>query len=227
MLEVSVDVFLEKCDTFHGCENRSPIFPLASWYVRNGGRVGGVSLLLNTWNQRWSGKYDDLTKQVKCALEKITEDNLLEELDGFSLLSIDLDDNEIRNQVREVYRILRETEAIKKTGASKTLHLLNQELFVMWDDGIREKYHKELFKDKHYRQHSFEGKECYLQFLVDCQTILKSFLRDSSRERILEEHHGNLSSFTQTIYDKFGYRETLTKMMDEFNFVRFSGMIED
>lgn len=42
--------------------------------------------------------------------------------------------------VRQIYSNLSKVEGVKYTGASKVMHLLNRELFVMWDRDTRKEY---------------------------------------------------------------------------------------
>lgn len=62
---------------------------------------------------------------------------------------------------------------------SQTLHLLNPEIFVMWDREIREKYKKE---NRRIRDNS----EGYLEFLKETQNLIRDVLND--RKRTLEKN---------------------------------------
>jgi len=46
--------------------------------------------------------------------------------------------DEIGDTVRKIYSTLSKVKGVEYTGASKVMHLLNRELFVMWDTYIRD-----------------------------------------------------------------------------------------
>ncbi len=71
--------------------------------------------------------------------------NKLKFLEGYNLKNVNFKDNKIENIIKQVYSYLSKIEIVKYTGASKVMHLLNRELFVMWDKGTRKEYG---YKDK-------------------------------------------------------------------------------
>ena len=79
---------------------------------------------------------------------------------GKNLRTVNFD--EIGDLVRQIYSNLSKVEGVKYTGASKVMHLLNRELFVMWDRDTR----------KEYGYH--EGENDYLNFLKDMQDRFKN-----------------------------------------------------
>jgi hypothetical protein len=46
--------------------------------------------------------------------------------------------DKIGDTVKKIYSTLSKVKGVKYTGASKVMHLLNRELFVMWDTKVRE-----------------------------------------------------------------------------------------
>ena len=91
------------------------------------------------------------------------------------------------------------------TTISKTLHLLNPEIFVMWDNGIRKRY-----KNKNSRIR--DSPEGYLEFLKETQKGIRGALNDRRREtgKELDEIEKEIRSKYKNI--------TLAKIIDEYNY---------
>jgi len=77
--------------------------------------------------------WEQLSKQLRNSKEHF------QKLRGKSLLDINLEDIEMADAIKEAYSSA-EVKYIGATAISKILHLLNPELFVIWDADIREKY---------------------------------------------------------------------------------------
>jgi hypothetical protein len=91
------------------------------------------------------------------------------------------------------------------TTISKTLHLLNPEIFVMWDRDIRKEYKKE---NKLIRDNS----EGYLEFLKETQKLIRDVLNDRKKDSGKE-----LDESEKEIRDKYK-GITLAKIIDELNY---------
>jgi len=50
------------------------------------------------------------------------------------------DFKEIEKLIKKIYSELSKIEGVKYTGASKVMHLLNRDLFLMWDSDMRKEY---------------------------------------------------------------------------------------
>jgi len=150
--------------------------------------------------------------------KKLT-DNLLsmresfQKLRGKSLLD-DFDNEEIAEHIKSIYESAY-VKNIVPTAISKILHLLNPDLFVMWDEKIREKYKKK----NPAISISANG---YLEFLKTVQTEVKEAIKEESErsgrseQDIVEEICTNLPS------KKLGpeyCRKTLAKLIDEYNYI--------
>lgn len=212
--------FLERCRIFHNKEDRHIEFPKA----HSKDRVEGVSHILEKWNSRvWKRvEREKAVDQVEKAIKDV--EIFLNEFSGETIEDIDLERNS--EAIKKVFEKFEEKDSIKITGASKALHLLNQDLFVMWDMEIRENYHKRLHskidslsplshRDKDYR-------DCYYAFHKDCKEFAKKLKEERTLESILEDHFTDLKPSTKKLYDKFDYRETIPKMIDEYNYVTFT-----
>ncbi len=85
----------------------------------------------NSWHSRID---KNSTESILNHLKNIQ--NLLLNLDGDCLFNLVLDDNE--EEITKIYS--RFPEEVKPTGRSKILHMLNGNVFPMWDNGTRIKY---------------------------------------------------------------------------------------
>lgn len=129
------------------------------------------------------------------------------------LLTIKFEDAEISETIRSVYRKLDSFDYIgSPTTISKILHLLNPEVFVMWDNKIRKTYKE---KNKHVR----ETPKGYLEFLKEAQKELKEALDDCQNETRKE-----MNEIEQEIRAKYR-NKTLAKIVDEYNWITAHPMV--
>ncbi|MEM2179118.1 MAG: hypothetical protein QXI49_07555 [Candidatus Methanomethylicaceae archaeon] len=152
-------------------------------------------------NRVEDSEWEQLTKQLhnyKEAFQKLLNK---------SLLNINFDNEEIKNAIKKVYNSVK-IKHIGATAISKILHLLNPELFVMWDDDIRKKY-------------KVAGNEKgYLEFLKLVKREIEEVIEDKakkircSKEEIIKRICQELPS------NKLGKeykRKSLAKLIDEYN----------
>jgi len=99
-------------------------------------------------------------------------------------------------------------EPLKYTGASKALHILNPDFFVMWDIDIREAYG------------CFKNEEGYFNFLLRtqreledvCDTYIKDFGNNSNP----------IKEIPKKIYSDYkGQFKTIVKLLDEYNWAHY------
>jgi len=161
--------------------------------------VGILSFLLY-WNRAWyryRGKnLDSHIEEIEKAVKVINK--LASNVPFKNLLEAQIDAPQIQWFVREAFSIF--DLVCGETGASKALHLLYPDFFVMWDDKIRKAFHVS------------PDEEGYLAFLGkskgDLSDIVESF-SESEKERIpFEEAYKRLEQ-------SFGV--SLPKALDEFN----------
>jgi len=138
-----------------------------------------------------------------------------QKLQGKSLLDINLDDKEIEDAIKEAYDSA-EVKYIGATAISKILHLLNPELFVMWDDDIRKKYKV---------AGSVAG---YLEFLKLVKREVEEAIEEEARKRGCGKKEIAERICRELPSNKLGskYNEkTLAKLIDEYNWwiVHYSG----
>jgi hypothetical protein len=147
---------------------------------------------------------------------------VLEQLRCERILDVKLESK--RELISEAYESL-ESRNIGATSVSKILHLINPELFVMWDDNIRINESNKLgFKLNGERRLSFaEGLGGYLKYLRACQAEVKTALEDG--KSVQSETLGDvlqrlLAERPEVEPSKLGpeyMSKTLAKLMDEYN----------
>jgi len=168
---------------------------------------GIIKMFLIQWGRmgrtvdRRDLNWEQLTKQLRSSKEAF------QKLQGKSILDINLDDEEVIDAIKRTY----EAASIKYIGAtaiSKILHLLNPEIYVMWDEDIRMKY--KVAK-------SVKG---YLDFLKQMKVEVKEALGEGVKEKgcsekeIVEEICRELPS--KKLGQEYS-RKTLAKLIDEYN----------
>ena len=92
-----------------------------------------------------------------------------------------VDFNEIQDVVKQIYATLSEVEVVKYTGASKVMHLLNRDLFVMWDRDTREEY-----------GYYIADEDNYLNFLKEMQEKFKNVewnIPDKTFAKAIDEYN--------------------------------------
>ncbi len=158
---------------------------------------GGLARVVGRQNLDWS-----LLGQALRGLEKE-----FAEIRNKRFLTIDFNDEKISNAVKTIYSKLDPLRCFgSPTTISKVLHLLNPEIFVMWDSGIRKMYRT---KDAHVR----ETPEGYLKFLRDVQKDLLEALNDETRTTGM-----TLDQVERETRDRYKGK-TIAKIADEYNWV--------
>lgn len=212
---------LEYCKKFHELEPRDIAYVVSNHIISKDPDstsfvLVGAKLIIITWN---AARFQRLRREIKPKLESdILEAHSktmqkLEQLKAKRLEELNLDDPQLKELIGSVYQEFSSKESVGYTGASKILHLLNPRVFMMWDGNIREAYHKL------HSKHKKKGAECYLEFLKQCQEIVKAVLSVKSEDDLWREHLAFLDGdFTSA----FSFKESVLKMLDECNYVRFT-----
>jgi len=120
--------------------------------------------------------------------------------------TVDFEVDRISDSITNIYGKLDPLPYLgSPTTISKTLHLLNPEIFVMWDKDIRKGYKK---KNSRIRNNP----EGYLEFLKETQKLIRNALNDCKREtgKELDEIETEIRSKHKNI--------TLAKIIDEYNY---------
>jgi len=182
-------------------------------------RVDAILVVLLTWNRgfyRYRPFDTEHMEEFSNAMREFEKPFDLLKRKNLDLDNIDLEDKIFQNlnlsvaddipSYKEVILVIfdRFSEILGSTGASKAMHLINGRLFMMWDNAIR----------KNCRcPPSPEG---YIKFMKSSQDIAKEIVTsyceefNCSREEALE----NICALANG--------KTLPKLIDEYNYVRFT-----
>ena len=180
--------------------------------------VAGAKILLLIWNivyirflpaKTRQSLEEDLMKSYETARGDIGL------LGDKKLESIELYDSNVTDRIQAIFKCFQGYSSIGVTGASKTLHLICPDLFVMWDSEIRRNYHK-------LHQNKWDTiDQCYVEFLKQTQEIARGLLHQRSAEEIWKMHP--IHSIEPQLIELFSRAsvKSLPKMIDECNYVRF------
>ncbi|MCY4528425.1 MAG: hypothetical protein OXD46_05260 [Chloroflexi bacterium] len=155
----------------------------------------------NGWNARMRASFED----IHSSLIKIEPD--LEKLRGKTILDVCLDEridgNSARFLIKRCFATLKESGGGSAVvGPSKILHIINPDLYVMWDTAIIEKYGC--------------GKYIlYTDFLRKMQSLANQVVCEVMEQDESHSRETAIASLT-------GCRHTLAKALDEYNYVNFT-----
>lgn len=218
---------LRECSIYHKMEPRDIIYIAARKVVLENPAselhiLAGIKILLLTWNaayfQRLSAtEKERMEEDILKAYRKTKGD--IASLRSESLESIDLSDPTTARMIKRIFVAFSCQKSIRITGASKAIHLIHPDLFVMWDRRIKENHHRlhPLFGVR-----SETDDECYLEFMKTSQEIAMAILHQNTMDE-LRQKHAELSEKSQLlkVFPQAAL-ESLPKMLDECNYVRFS-----
>lgn len=158
---------------------------------------------VHSWDPNFQGdlaKFLEIYKDISPILKKF---------EHTTIIKVDLSD-EVKNSICIIFdkiAMCPRTKRFESTDASKILHAIIPNLFVMWDDKIRR---------------AIVGNEgrngrCYaFEFLPKMQESAKEYL-----DSYLKEKGGNYESATLQI-SKMTDNYSLAKLIDEYNYVRYT-----
>lgn len=159
---------------------------------------GGLARVVGRQNLSWSP-----LGQALRSLEKE-----FAEIRNKRFLTVDFNDERILNAVKTIYSKLDHLSCFGgQTTISKVLHLLNPEIFVMWDSTIRKMY-------KPHNSRIRENSEGYLEFLKETQGEFLEALND--RARLTGK---TLDEVEEQIRDRYRGK-TIAKIADEYNWIK-------
>ena len=190
---------------YHSCgygnDYCSTLEELCSWNRKeppSKGQVGSIRSLVNSWGTRMQAK----TCELHSTLEFIWGELL--ELESKSIITVNLCNDTVRNSISNCFDRVAKSNAKRRneaTGASKILHIINPELFVMWDGAIRGGYG---FSGK------YGGKQ-YVGFLRRMQRLANYAISQVEKECCV--------SRKKAIESLKCEGHTLAKALDEYNYV--------
>jgi hypothetical protein len=180
---------------------------------------------LNHWRMRLP--CEPVTAEIN---EWYNEDTVkcFEELPS-SLLELDFNDSRTTENITALFNSLYKLPKISDTGTSKILHIIKPEVFVMWDNEIREHFLKE-FQGKNNKS----GPYAYLNFMRQIQETAISIYNENNNisselsMKLKRLYEGNLRNYTKEsekaklteairFLEKGG--KPITKFLDEYNWI--------
>ncbi len=168
---------------------------------------------LNQWGCRLRD-YDDTTARNLHKLIVQIQPQYCK-FNGNSILDLPLSNESLQDEIYQIFSVfLVYPNPVYKnfgwTALSKTLHVINPELFPMWDAAIRLEYWS------HDRSIDESGRG-YIKFMIATQEIAGMLVAEF-RNRFGRE---DLASFLSDRL-QIGVSQSLIKFIDEFNWVRFT-----
>ena len=132
------DILEAKGKKYMEIEGRASYYDLALEIVEDHPIQASI-ILLATWNVsrfRFMASDTNNLHELKQAFEKCKP--IFQELKSSDIKTIDFD--LVKPQIITLYSTFSKIKGVEYTGTSKVLHLINWNLFVMWDDHIRKGY---------------------------------------------------------------------------------------
>ena len=124
------------------------------------------------------------------------------------LIDFEFNNTEKVETIKEIFNNIK-VKYIGSTAISKIMHLALPELFVMWDEAIKDKYLK--------KKRISGTSENYVKFLKIMQKIardmLKQFIKKGSKNMSLVEAKKKF----EEEYSEKSFKFNLTKLIDEYN----------
>lgn len=154
------------------------------------------------WGCRPLQASDDLAQKIIQSTFKIR--GFLKQLNGKKLINLDLDKKE--HSIKKSYEtVISIGNGFSHTATSKFLHVLNPELFVIWDGPMR----------KHYKKHAGipASPDGYFEYMKKMQEALLKVSKSFPAK--------NGSCPAKFISRKLGIKnpKTLVKFLDEYNWI--------
>lgn len=161
--------------------------------IRNaGGNTQTIITNIVRFLRRWNRRVPINNSQLGTAISNIPQNFSNVHLQNFSLW-------QYKNQITQIFSQF--AVAVKYTGASKVLHILNPDFFMMWDDKIRCGYG------------CYKNDEGYFNFLLRSQLEIQEVIQTYNQS----SYKGQISQY---IYQ--GRPRSILKLMDEYNFARYT-----
>jgi hypothetical protein len=109
--------------------------------IERGFKLEGIFLLLSTWNFAYL-RYHLIDFKLE-EFKRLLDHCDFEFFRDMRFEDADLTDNRIVEKIKSIYTSLSSFEGIRYVGATKIMHLLRPNFFMMWDSKIIRNYKKE------------------------------------------------------------------------------------
>lgn len=182
-----------------------------------------ILVFLRLWGVRGKIENYEVAKELADVINNVIPK--LEKLRDKSLLTIDFDDYE--EDIKTIYTKINDVKKIGATATSKTLHLLNPNLFVMWDQNIRSEWNKCLGK-KNFKEfeenigYITETATGYVRFMRLMQKVGNEFLKRYMKERGIQDRNK-----AEEMLSKEYCGKSIAKLLDEYCWLIATGRIKN
>jgi len=119
-------------------EVRDKVYDWSLELVNEGKILQGIFLMLATWNFAYFRYHMKDFKLKK--FERTLENCSFNYFKKLKFEKVDFNEKQIQDKTMKIYRDLSNFKGIRYVGATKIMHLMCPEFFVMWDKSIREHY---------------------------------------------------------------------------------------
>lgn len=209
---MDLKLLLQKSQEFEENEARADVYPMVkTWYqehVELKEQVRAIATLLFIWNTSYYSRAGKAFKTISTILTGLLSDesfqSRLSKVRYLKISEVDLEKN--YEDIVELFKITRKCRGFGPTACSKILHLIQPELFIMWDKAISQFYHD--VHRKNGLQHQKGEEICYFEFLKDMQKLSLELLKSNTESVILKD-----------LKDISKYDKTLAKALDEYNYM--------
>lgn len=168
---------------------------------------------LNHWGI--TRRHFDVGKISKCIIDS---KNLLEKFSNYRIETAEL--IPLKDDIQDVFqRFLKATDS--PVAASKVLHVLVPQFFVMWDNAIRAGYGCGIGN----RWVAETTNETYYIFLIRVQNKLRKAVQSYIGSRSIKNLGEASNALKKELYANG--RKTLAKIIDEYNFMKFTKGTEE
>jgi hypothetical protein len=135
---MNIETLKQACEEYKNEEGRASFYDVAL-EIADSHPLQASIIILAVWNMNRFRFMASDSENLVALQEAIEECKLLvDRLKGKDFKTVNFD--EIKDTVMKIYSKLSKVMGVEYTGASKVMHLLNRELFVMWDTDTRKKY---------------------------------------------------------------------------------------
>jgi hypothetical protein len=206
---------MQGCKTYQQIEHRDVVYIIARRHIENNNSKNDFILAAKVFLLVWDDVFyrmDQMRKDLLHDQLSMAYDTTFGKMQGLSNIAIDTRIDQVTGTICELFKLCYPRDAISLAGASKLLHLLKPDLFVMWDNAIVKNYH-ELHRLNENNHFAYCKDLCYVEFLRNCNLIAKAISTQMDIDMLQKEHPS---------YAQFGFRKTLAKMIDECNYAHFT-----
>lgn len=209
--KISRNDFMKSIQKLRATEKRGSFYDMAINLINNCFSTEAYIIILATWNFghfRYALRDFDIN-EFEREIKKLQ--TFIDRMKNEKIQDINFDN--YKDEIEKIYTTLAQIKGVKYTGASKVMHLMNPNVFVMWDNYIRgqksKKYYQKLniFKMGYWcpKRYGYEAKD-YLQFLIDMQNLFGHL-----------NHQDNTRTFAKAIdeYNYWNISRPIRKMQED------------